>query len=270
MSDPERLARIIADLAARSSVGLLRLWDALGSWDEAASDRFDSMAKPYLSTIAQASIDVTAAFAGTILDTPAGVSPLIVADAAARTWDPFDRLGRLLSEGVDWQQAISEARNVTQALGADTAYRTSRQAMADAASTAKGRWTRLATGKTCDWCLSFTVHTWPTASWATFGHDHCDCIVVPATPQVETFNRGLRESSGYTERAGVVRQKLDLQRNRTSLANSVTTARRHAERAAIERMSEADPARVARLARREQDWTTRAARAQASLDQLAA
>lgn len=256
MPAAERYAASTARLASRTAAGLLRLWDSLDSWTVEDSLAFHAAARPVVRSSATAALDLTRAYASTLTDQIDAPSELIVDDAVARIWDPFDRGAGRLAAGADWAEAAASAREAARALGQDTVYRTARQSIAEMVNL-PGGWVRLVTGRSCNWCMSLSSVTFPTAAAATFGHSHCDCLPVPAGDGHEA-NARTRASAGWDDQAEA---RWDARADRRRLAGQERTARRHQEQARVEQLTETDPARLERLSIREQEWETRAERA---------
>lgn len=259
-----RYAATIAHLSKRAQLDLLRLWDSLTSWDYADADSFRAAGQPIVRAAAQAALDTSSAYASLYTDgafSPA--SPLIVPDAAARLYDPFDRFGHLIAEGSSWVDALDGARSAASALGQGSVYRTARQALADMIPGVL--WQRRVSGASCSWCLSRAGAIFNSAGDATFGHDNCDCLAMPVDAIGEHNDKVLAERGFDKSTAKAERVAAD---NRRSLRSQSKTARKHSEQARLEGLVETDPVRRERLSIREQEWETRAERAEDRLRQL--
>jgi hypothetical protein len=238
-------AATVEQLAADAERTMGALWDGLGSWDEIDSDAFRSAAKPYLRGVAQASVRAAETYALEITGVVPEPSDLLVDDAAARVLDAFDRYASMLTEQVGWSDAVKAGGRVARNIGHDTAFRSARLSLGQLPGT---DWQRRVTGKSCDWCLSFARVTFPTAAAASFGHDRCDCLVVPVS-----------ESASHNERVLGDREfDPETYSQRQSLQKQVRTAKRRQEEARRAQITEPDPARRERLSIREQEWETRA------------
>lgn len=248
-------ASTIEQLAADAERTMGALWDGLGSWDEIDSDAFRSAAKPYLRGVAQASVRAAEAYSLELTGVVPEPSDLLVDDAAARVMDAFDRYASMLNERNGWPDAVKAGGRVARNIGHDTAFRSARLSLGQMPGTG---WQRRVTGKSCDWCLSFARVTFPTAAAASFGHDRCDCVVVPSS-----------ESAAHNER--VIGERNFTPENysqRQSLQKQVRTAKRRQDEARQAQLSESDPVRRERLSTREQEWETRAEFAQERLQLL--
>jgi len=181
-------AKQVEGLATETRRRLLAIWDSLAPWGDAELDEFHRIAKPLVEAAAQVGIDITATYLEAAYPGEAGTpSKLIPADASARLFDPSDRIGRLMANGATFEEATAAARQVVDDLGHDTAFRSAREAMADAAPPGK-TWQRRVTGSSCKWCLSLAGAKFYSAASATFGHSRC---VVGSTVTHATATRSL-------------------------------------------------------------------------------
>lgn len=246
-------ARQVESLATETRRRLLRIWDSLAPWGDAELDRFHAIAKPLIEAAARVSIDITTTYLESTAPGQVGTpSTLIPADASARLFDPSDRIGRLMANGATFEEATAAARQVVDDLGHDTAFRSAREAMADAAPPGK-TWQRRVTGSSCKWCLSLAGAKFYSAASATFGHTHCDCLPMQ-TEAVAAHNQALIDAAGGDLEVRKYRQV-------GKLRQSERTARRRQAQAKADQSTETDPARRERLSIREQEWETRAERA---------
>jgi len=245
-------ARQVDNLAAETRRRLLSIWDALAPWGDAELDRFHDIARPLVEAAAQAGVDLTTVYVDNISGAAGTASPLIPADAAARLYDPSDRIGKLIANGMEHTDAVRAARTVVDNLGHDTAYRAARQSMAEVAPP-HTKWRRRVTGKSCQWCLSLAGAEFYSAADATFGHDRCDCLACPSEA-VATSNQQIIDAAGGDKAVKKYKQANQLKR-------SERTARKRQEQAKADQLTEPDPDRRERLSIREQEWETRAERA---------
>lgn len=246
-------AKQVESVATETRRRLLAIWDSLAPWEPADIDKFHDIAKPLVQAAAQAGVDMTTVYAETLFPGLGGqASELIAGDAAARLYDPADRIGRLVANGTSFEEAAAAARQVVDDIGHDSVYRSARQSMAEVAPP-RVRWQRRATAKTCKWCLSLAAKTFDSAAQATFGHSHCDCLPVPAEATA-AHNRALIDAAGGDLAVKNYKQA-------GQLKSQERNARRRSEQARTELLTETDPARRERLSTREQEWETRAERA---------
>jgi len=246
-------ARQVDALATETRSRLLRIWDSLAPWGDAEIDEFHRIARPLVEAASRVGVDLASTWAETAFPgQTAPTSPLIPADAAARLFDPADRMARLMANGATFEDAAAAARQVVDDLGHDTVYRSAREGVADASPPGK-QWRRRVTGESCRWCLSLAGATFYTAESATFGHTHCDCLPQPVEA-VAAHNQSIIDAAG-----GDIEVKKYKQLGK--LRQSERTARRRQAQARDEQRTEVDPARRARLEIREQEWETRAERA---------
>lgn len=238
-------ARTVQRLATEAERTLGALWDGLESWDEASHDEWRRAAQPYIRGVARAAQQAAETYSFELTGAVPENSTLMIDDAAARVLDGFDRHGRMLREGAGWEVARTAGTRTARAIGHDTAFRSARLTLGTISGTS---WQRRVTGKTCDWCLSFARIVFNTASQASFGHDFCDCLVVPAGEADASNERILGEREFTPENYS----------QRQSLQRQVRTAQRRQEQARQAQLTEPDPARRERLSIREQEWETRA------------
>lgn len=261
MSDPrvaDRYMATLARLSGRSSSALLRIWDALGSWTEADGDRFRAQGLPIVHSTALAAVKAAYAYATTIEPNPPPVSPLIIPDALARLYDPFDRIGSMLANGRSWEDAVASGRSMAGSLGTDTVYRTSRQAIAETVKATE--WQRRVSAGSCDWCVKLSRVVWPTAEAATFGHTNCDCVPLPKAV-VSAHNDRVFDAHEFAQTA----EEKARHDQAASLRKQIDTAKARQAAAKAEQTTETDPVRLERLSVREQEWETRAERAEEQL-----
>lgn len=243
-------------LTGHLTAALLAIWADLPGYDDTAADQFHGLAVPIVSDFATAAGVATTDYLATVLAFPVQPAPdLFVADAAARCYDPFDRLGRLLSDGTPFDDAVQGARSVVEALGSDTVHRTARSAMGAAQVPLGVRWQRRLASKCCPWCMKLSAVTFDTAGQATFGHANCRCVAVPHDDGIAGHNATIRQAEGFDPEA---ERLYDKRHARKRLRDSERTARRRSAQAAQEATIEPDPLRRDRLETRAQEWETRA------------
>lgn len=241
-------------LADRTERGLLVLFDRLPDYDPRNADRFHAQAAPLVRSSAGAAISVSRSYLANI--TGAQITPppaLVVADAAARLYDPFDRLGRNLNERMPWTEAVQGARSQVAALGRGAVDRTNRQALSYMGIDMRD-WVRRLDSDPCQWCMKLSSVVFDTAAQASFGHDRCGCRPVPAA-EVGDHNDRLREANNWDPEA---ERLFDTRQQRTSLRKQARNAERRSRDAAQEALTEPDPRRRDRLETRAQEWETRA------------
>lgn len=238
--------------ADRTQAALVALFDSLGTYDETTAWEFHGNARPVVEAAATAALEQTSAYLEA-QGVTAALPELLVADAAARCFDPFDRLARNLANGKTWPDAIDGARSVAASLGDDAVFRTARDGMAWMAVDMRDWQRRLSTG-CCQWCMKLSSVVFDSAGQATFGHAHCRCVPVPVDA-IGDHNASVRDSAGFDAKA----EALYDQRHAISrIKRSQRTAERNSADAAKQALTEPDPARRERLETRAQEWETRA------------
>lgn len=244
-------AATLGRLADTTEGLLVVLFDSLDNYEN--GDQFHEQAQPIVAAAAQATIDTTSGYLDASGFTPAATSDLIVADAAARCFDPFDRLARNLSNGMGFDEALAGARSQAGAIGDDAVHRTARNSLAQMMG-GEGTWMRRLSAGCCQWCMKLSTVEFASPADCTFGHTHCRCIPVP-TRNVAGHNATIRDRDGFDAQA---EHLYDQRAARRSLRNQVKTAERRSKQARIDQITEPDPARRERLSIREQEWETRA------------
>lgn len=239
-------------LAKRHQSAMLRLWDHLAPRGFDGQDQWHDTTKPLSEAVAQASIQLVAAYMATIDHRPAKVSPLVVADAGARMFDPYDRMGAALSSGSQFDEALDSARSVVEGLSLDTVSDPARSSLSYLGPHVM--YGRRLNGGACEWCMSFDGVEFPFAEAANFGHNFCQCQPFPID-DIGDQNTIVRDTAGFDAPA---QTRWEGRHQRSRLTASIDTAKANQARAAADQLTEADPARLARLSTREQEWETRA------------
>lgn len=242
-------------LAGRTSAALLRAWAYASPWDFDGEGRFHAVAKPIAIGAATAAVNTSVAYARVsapelATGTP---SPLIVADAGARMFTPFEVVSARLGEGERWVDAIEAGRRATDALGSTVVLRSARSASADLVP-AYGPYVRRLNGQPCNRCISISGVQWPTYASADFGHTDCKCVPVRVADAGDQNDRVLA-SVGFT---GDPKQAFKLEQRTASYRSQIRNAKARQEQARRDQLTEVDPARRERLSIREQEWETRA------------
>lgn len=166
----------------RTSLLLVAAWDGLGSYDEPDIKRYVERTAPILAGAKSAAVGLSAAFfALTLGIRPVAVSPRSV-DIEPDTAGPFRAMWHAFAMGRPFEEALGVGRSTAQAVGFDFVQSTARRTGGVVAemSGRTVRWRRHTTGKSCSWCVGMTGHTFATADAADFGHERCDCDVIPA------------------------------------------------------------------------------------------
>lgn len=235
---------------------LAAAWDSLTSYEAADSLRWHNTVSPVLSGSAEAALDLTATYVEHSLGRAGTASELIPADAAARAFDPWDRLASQLARGATLEQAIQSGRAVARDIGVDAVARSGRQGIADLAPRFFTQWRRRLNPGACSWCMSLSSTLWYSAHEATFGHTNCGCVPMPVT-EIGDHNDVMLARAGWDDQAARDFQQRD---QLSSLRRQERTAKTRQAQAAADQQTEPDPARRERLSIREQEWETRAER----------
>lgn len=172
---------IVRDTA---SMSLARAWDRLAAYDEDDIAGFTRAVTPQMAAAKASAVALSAAFfALTVRTRPVGVRPEQI-DAEPYLRGPFLATWHALAEGRPYDEAVAAGRTFSQAVGFDFVQHVARRTgdhVADASGVGV-RWERRPSATSCDWCHDKARgNTWPTAEAADFGHERCDCDVVPTT-----------------------------------------------------------------------------------------
>jgi hypothetical protein len=254
---------LLNQLSGETRRELLGIWDALDDYGDAGASLFYELARPLIEASAAAAQDATTGYltsAGVALRAPA--DPIFAADAAAKAFDPFDRLARNLASGMTWDDAVAGARSVVNSLGSDAVFRSTRDTIAQT-SYRNGEWKRRLSGGCCQWCMKLSNVTFDFASQAMFGHANCRCVPLPVTPNMAARNASIRRAEGFDPAA---EERYDQGQARSRLRRSARTARERGRQAADELVTEQDPARRRRLEQRVDAWNVRAEAADRRLE----
>lgn len=135
---------------------------------------------PVFDAVGSAVSVATDAYGSLLLDEPiAGVNGAIYARLAPPD-DPYFRLWKDLGSEVRYAEAVDNAASVAFQLGVEAVQSTARNTFGKR-NAGVTRWKRVLTGESCIWCSVVSTQTYRSQESATFGHDNCDCTVVPIT-----------------------------------------------------------------------------------------
>ena len=258
-----QIARI-ADNAAQLKA---QAWNSLGSWNEADVSRYDRIAMRIDDAAKQAAVASSEGFYSTYYEAPVGgLAASDVPSVRPDPRDPFTTLWHELKMGNPFDAAVESGRSVVEGTTRKHVVTTSRMS-GDAWASATGldvRWRRVLTGVSCKWCALVSTQSYRSAASATFGHDSCDCLIVPT------------EDPGYSQnirRSGVLDQQLADRLDRMGVQRGIAEQRAaglsdraaaNAERRrdeALRRMrEESDPAKRQLLESRARKWDREAQR----------
>lgn len=188
-----RYQRQLAALAARAETALTNIWDGLGSWDDPDVDRFIEQATPTVAGAQRSSTALTVGYLALLLGAALAVQKTLELPDLR---DPFIGYWTALSRGEPWEQAITTGRTRAGTLGLDgvqTAARTTSDEIDQREDRIVG-WERVLSGLSCEFCATVATQRYRTAESASFGHQRCDCTVVPIIGRQDpgrVINRGL-------------------------------------------------------------------------------
>jgi hypothetical protein len=177
-----RYKRLIATYRNRLSSALVVAWDRLDAYGEDDVERYAATTRSAVNGAKVATVGLSAAFfAMATRSRPVGVKPDDV-PTEPRIDHPFLAAWHAVSEGWPWEEAFQAGRSQASAVGFDFVQSTARRTgdLAAELSGQRVRWARVPGGGSCAWCLTVAGQTYHSAESADFGHDRCDCDVVPA------------------------------------------------------------------------------------------
>lgn len=192
-----RYQRLLGQYRRRSSAALVAIWSTLDGLDEDHVERFARQAAPVLAGAKRATVATSAGYFALAADTrPVAIRPEDV-PVEPRIRHPFLASWHALNVGREYEEAVLVGRAQASAVAFDFVQSTSRLT-GDVFAERSGRtmrWHRQPGGKACDWCQTVAGQTYATAASADFGHDRCDCSVVPAdvssvSKVTRTYERG--------------------------------------------------------------------------------
>lgn len=249
----DRLHDRLERLSTRNQTKMLRLWAQFAPRGFDGQDEWHDATKPIAEAAAQAAVDLTAAYTTALGHTPEPVSPLVVAEAGARMYDPYDAMAIDLSKGIDYASALLSGGTSVEALSLDVVHQPARASLSYLAPHAS--YVRRLNSTACKWCMRFASTVFPSAVAADFGHPNCKCQPFESGVDVDSHNASVRDAAGFDAQA---EERFDHRAQARRLKNQVKTARGRQEQARIDQRTEPDPVRRERLSTREQEWETRA------------
>lgn len=267
----------VSRIATAASTAKATAWDSLGSWNEADIQRYDAVARRIDDAAKQAAVASSEGFYATYMEQPMiGLSPGDVPSVRPDPRDPFTTLWHQLKQGAQFTDALGSGRGVLEGTTAKHVVNTSRMT-GDAWSDASGvrmLWRRVLTGVSCEWCALVSTQTYRSSASATFGHDTCDCLVVPTGDPgySQNFRRRGVIDQGLADRLddlGVQRRVAEQQASSRSLTAAENAGRRRDE--ALRRLAaETDPTKRQLLESRARRWDREAQRYRARAAEEAA
>lgn len=206
----------LATVGTNAGNAITRTWDDQGSWDERDVDAFTARATPIIDGAQRQSAALTTGYLGLLLGTPVnaidGARFLELIDLR----EPFLAYWGALAKGADWVDAITAGRTRAEDLALDGSTIAARGAAVEI-DTEEDRitgWERVPGGVCCEWCATVATQRYHTADSASFGHDRCNCAVIPIIGRVapgRVINRPLLDQlknisdddrTGYVDASG--------------------------------------------------------------------
>lgn len=194
-----RYQRQVNAVGANSAAMVARAWDNLGSWDEADVPMFTDATLPIVQAAQRKAAALTAGYLGLLL---AKKMPTVDAGRFGDSIDPrspFLAYWSALNRGDRWEQAITTGRTRAETLALDgttTAARGTASEIDDQEDRITG-WERVPAGMCCEWCAEVSTQQYQSADSADFGHDRCNCGVVPIIGKIapgRVINRPLLDN----------------------------------------------------------------------------
>jgi hypothetical protein len=179
-----RYKRRIAIYRDRTAAQLVAAWDGLATIDQDDLDTYTAATTVPARGGKAAAVALSASFFAVAM----GTRPVAVrADdipSDLKTTAPFHAAWHALSMGRPYDEAREVGRSTAEATGFDF-VQSSARLTGDVVAERSGRrvrWNRQPGAASCDWCSSPEVagQDYATAESADFGHDRCDCDVIPA------------------------------------------------------------------------------------------
>lgn len=211
-----RYQRSLRVVATNAGNAVTRAWDGLDGWDEPNIDEFTGRATPIVSGAQRQGAALTAGYLGLMLATkmPSVDATKFLGSVDFRS--PFLAYWAALGRGEDWPQAITTGRTRAEDLALDgttTAARGTATEIDPIEDRITG-WERVPGGVCCEFCATVATQRYHTAESASFGHDRCNCDVIPIIGNLRpgrVINRPLLDqlkknsdddSTGYVDASG--------------------------------------------------------------------
>lgn len=171
-----RFQRRLATISSRAAEQAATAWEQLGGWDRVDIARFGDVTSDAFAAARAASVDVSSGYYALLADRPVAV-PTITKTANIEA--PFHAYWHALAEGSEWADAFAVGTTRSESIAADLVTGVSREVGSLTAGTDVVGWRRVLSGNSCAFCATAARQRYHSSDSATFGHDHCDCIVVP-------------------------------------------------------------------------------------------
>lgn len=177
-----RFKQLIARRRDLLGASLVAAWTRLDTYDEADIQRFERMTTPAVRGAKAAAVASSAAFFALMTgSSPIGIRADDI-DVEPRLRDPFLAAWHAVGQGRPWDEALVAGASMASAVGFNFVQSAARRTgdLAAERSGTRTRWRRVPGGDSCAWCVTIAGQTYHSATSADFGHDRCDCDVVPA------------------------------------------------------------------------------------------
>lgn len=255
-----------ARLGLQYGAAIAQVFAELGSWDEADVVRFADAIVPFTYSWKRAVVQLASAHMSQMVEGPmVGVPPAQVSLAPPDPWTAFTALWHDFKSGVGFDAGISRATAVAAEAGNTWVFATARATAGEweRRQPARGPRTvgyrRVLTGSSCEWCALVATQRYRTFDSATFGHDNCDCGVVPITGTADpgrVINKDLYDNLNKFDPE--LSQRIDEGRRSVKLSQRAAQAEKRRDAALAEAVKEPDSARRVRLEAKAREYEKQA------------
>lgn len=163
------------------AAALAAAWDQLDTYDEEAVEGFVARVLPLIEGAKAATVATSTSFNSSMLGVRTPSVPASAIDVALDLRSPFTATWHALSQARPYQEAVLAGRSAMEATGETYIQSVARQTGDVVAAKAKVRtkWERVAESGSCEWCKDRDGGIYLLASDGDYGHDNCNCDVVP-------------------------------------------------------------------------------------------
>lgn len=172
-------------------------WMSLGSYNKDDVSRLLEFSDALWNQGRTVAVRSASAFNSTITSSgPAGVSLQTVPGVPPAVEEAFRVVWDHLSKGALWEDAVAAGGEVFATMHETAVMQATRHGSNSWAKATGygGLWQRILTGSSCEWCALVSTQMYHSAASASFGHDHCDCVVAPATDGIRSMQTEMLET----------------------------------------------------------------------------
>lgn len=256
-----RMAKIADNVQSQAG----KAWDALGSYNEVDIARLTEVSERLWVASRTQAVNTSSGFYSLVTDTASvGVNVAEVAGAPPSAAEAFRVTWKHMADGMPWEEAVAAGRAAFERSHFDAAHQAARYT-GDVWERASGRqgfgWQRVLVGVSCEWCALVSTQVYRSAGSASFGHDHCDCAVVPmAEDPGKGWGSSVIERSRLATlyRETNIGDRLTASRRSSKTLTAADNAQSRSQQAMAEARRESDPERYERLLDRARTWDRKA------------